>query len=108
MTPADIQFAALPKERCIYARAEASVPLDLVIGRGRETIDATSGAILAAPSADFIARVSDLVLSGEPITPQQSDTITRPNGMVYQLMTPAFDPHDHGGLYLRIHSKKVA
>jgi hypothetical protein len=110
MSPAEEQFDALPKQLVTYAVGNATANVMAVLGRSKMEVDGPGGAIIQVPSHDFIVRASDLVISNAIVTPAKGHTVAYTlagRTYTYQLMMPPFDPHDHAGCFLRLHSKRI-
>jgi hypothetical protein len=90
------------------ASATADVPANL--GRSRLVVEDEAGARIEATSHDFIVRACDYAFDGQRSTPAEGDQVNRVvdgKTWVHELMTPPYDPHDHAGTLLRLHTKLV-
>jgi hypothetical protein len=115
MSDALTMFASLLAVRGVaikVIRGTASGTLMATRGKSVMVVDEGEGrGIIQVTSHDFIVRARDLVLSGSQIVPAKGDKIQFAGGgltYTYQLMTPPFDPSDHEGDLLRLHSKQIS
>jgi len=61
--------------RVTYTRGDASVAVDVSIGKSLIEMDDGHGATIVVERRDFIIPVADLVLDGERVKPQAGDQI---------------------------------
>jgi hypothetical protein len=95
-----------------YARGNQSVA-DVPANRGKSTlvVDDAAGVRVETPSNDFIVPARFVVLAGAVITPKEGDRVLLVidrRTYTYELMTPPYDPSDHAGTLLRLHTKFVS
>jgi hypothetical protein len=101
--------------RITYHRGEASVALDVSLGKSVFETDDGRGATIVVERRDFIVPVADLVLGGERVKPQAGDQIRETVGdvvHVHEVMGAGKEPPvvygDGHKLTWRAHTAQVA
>ena len=101
--------------RVTYTRGDASVALDVSIGKSLIEVDDGKGATIVVERRDFIIPVADLVLGGERTKPQAGDQIRETVGdvvHVHEVMGAGKEPPvvygDGHKLTWRVHTAQVA
>jgi len=71
------QLLANEGESVVYRRGRISDTVSMVFSSPKTPLEDTNGVTFEHSGADFQCRVSDLTLSGSPITPARGDRIER-------------------------------
>ena len=107
------QLRAHCSQTVTYRRGTASVAVAATIGRTEwEAAEPDSGVVRSSQSRDFIVSAADLVLAGQPATPEPGDRIDLASGERFEVMSPGDEPvwrwTDGYQRRRRIHTKQVA
>ncbi len=74
-------------ERVSYARSEASIEVDAMIGKADFDVTDAAGSLLRVSYQDFIIPADQLSLDGESVTPQPGDRITKGEA-IFEVSSP--------------------
>ena len=98
----------LVAQKVTYKRGGASVEVLATIARGTVVAMNANEVAIEAASQDFIIAKGDLVLDGQPITPQAGDVITW-QGQDYEVLpdgNASWSPTEPTGTFIRVHTKR--
>lgn len=94
-----------------YRRGEASVELTAVVGQTPTERDDGTGIVVRSKVRDYLIMATDLVLAGEPASPQKGDRIEEADGHVYEVMPvgsePAWRYSGPGRDVFRVHTRLI-
>lgn len=93
-----------------YRRGQDSASVPAVLGQTQWAFVGPDGAEVEMATRDYIIRVSDLVLAGQPVSPQRGDVIDEA-GETFEVSAPVSEPvwrwNDAYRNAYRIHTNKV-